>query len=128
MIILFLYAESSQQLSREDSFAIANELRRSASKNVSFMESPVTLSDDSTSENRSDIRKQLRATMDDGLELMSEMLRVREGANEQLQLLLAEQKQQTQLLQSMLEIKQLQQPLVAGTLLVLSRGTKCVYM
>ena len=105
-------------MSKEDSFAIANELRRSASKNVSFMESPVTLSDDSTNEGRSDIRKQLRAAMDDGRELMSEMLRVREEANEQLQLLLAEQKQQTLLLQSMLEMKRLEQPLpVAGGLL-----------
>ena len=101
---------------QEDSFAIANELRRSASKNVSFMESPVTLSDDSTSEGRSDVRRQLRAAMDDGHELMSEMLRVREEANEQLQLLLAEQKQQTQLLQSMLEMKRLQQRLAAGAL------------
>ena len=74
------------------------------------MESPVTLSDDSTSESRSDIRKQLRAAMDDGRELMAEMLRVREEANEQLQLLLVEQKQQTQLLQSMLDMKRLQQP------------------
>ena len=49
---------------------------------------------------------------------MSEMLRVREEANEQLQLLLAEQKLQTLLLQSMLEMKQLQQPLlVEGALL-----------
>ena len=40
-------------MSREDSFAIANELRCSASKDVSFMESPVTLSDDSTIEGRS---------------------------------------------------------------------------
>ena len=56
--------------------------------------------------------------MEDSREVMSEMLRVREEANEQLKLLLAEQKQQTLLLKLMLEMKQLQQPLqVAGALL-----------